>query len=150
MKVSAFFAIFLFIFLAGCSSTPTPPPADPTESIFPASTEYGNKVIHLNVPNRLSPLQVRQAIQNAAYEDGWITLANGEEGKSGLVQLQKKTLFADTVITFLFQPTVVDGFSDSYTIDVTGKRTGRYTPPLRIDTIRAAVKKNLERAMAGY
>ncbi|MEM0965548.1 MAG: hypothetical protein AAGJ81_05310 [Verrucomicrobiota bacterium] len=152
MKAPAFFSILLFAFLVGCSSTPTPPvdPSDLSNSIHPAATPFGNKVIHLNVPDRLTMLQMRQAILNAAFEDRWVVLANGMEGESGVVQVHKKTVFADTVFTFLFQPTTIDGYSDSYSLDAVGTPTKRYTPPSRIDSIRKQIKENLMGLMAGY
>jgi hypothetical protein len=151
MKIPAIFAIVLFTFLVGCSSTPkTPPPEDASDLIHPASTVYGNKVIHLNIPNRLSMLQIQQAILNAALDERWITVDVGNEGESGLVQLRKSNVFAEANFTFLFQPVVVDGYSNSFTTDITGKPTRRYTPPLWIDGLRESIKKHLEKSLAGY
>ncbi|MGE9291230.1 MAG: hypothetical protein ACQKBT_09585 [Puniceicoccales bacterium] len=150
MKIPAIFAIFLFTFFVGCSTTPKPSPADLSDSIHPAATAYGNKVIHLNLPNRLSMLQIQQAILNAGYQEGWVAVHVGTDGESGLVQLRKKGVFNDSNFSFLFQPTVIDGYSNSYTVDVTGKPTRRYTPPINIDRIRKSIRANLEKEMAGY
>lgn len=152
MKIPAIFAIFLFTFLAGCSTTPSPTATaeDPSNSINPAATVYGDKVIHLNVPNRLSMLQIRQAILNAAYADRWELVDIGTDGDNGLIQIRKRTVFAESNFTFLFQPTVIDGYSNSYTVDVTGKPTRRYTPPVRIDRVRDQIKANLQGEMAGF
>jgi len=150
MKVPAVFAIFLFVFLAGCSSTPKTPTADAADLIHPASTVYGDKVIHLNLPNRLSMLQIQQAILNAGIQERWMTVDTGTEGESGMIQLRKKNLFSEANFTFLFQPIVIDGYSNSYSTDVTGKPTKRYTPPMWINRLRASIKENLEKSMAGY
>ena len=152
MKVPAIFAIFLFIFLAGCSTTPTPSTntKDTSNLIHPAATIYGNKVIHLNVPDRLTRLQMQQAILNAALSEGWITVSTGQDGDSGVIQLSKKSIFSESNFTFLYQPTTIDGYSNSYTVDVTGKPTRRYTPPINIDKIRKQIKINLEKEMAGF
>ena len=152
MKIPAIFAIFLFTFLAGCSTAPktATSPADTSNLIHPAATIYGNKVIHLNLPKRLSMLQIRQAIFNAAYQEGWEAIDAGTEGDSGMIQVKKTSVFAESIFTFLFQQTVIDGYSNSYSVDVTGKPTKRYTPPVRIDKIRKRIKENLQREMAGY
>lgn len=152
MKIPAIFAIFLFTFFAGCTTTPDAPPSvtNPADSIHPPVTEYGEKVIHLNLPNRLNLTQIQQAILNAGVSERWVMIGAGVDGDSGVVQLQKKSIFAEATFTFLFQPTAIDGYSASYRTDVTGKPTGNYTPPLWIDNIREAIRKNLEKSMAGF
>jgi hypothetical protein len=95
-------------------------------------------------------VQMLQAILNAAYQTGWTTVDIGTDGESGMIQMTKKSVFAEANFTFLFQATTIDGYSNSYTIDVTGKPTKRYTPPVWIDKIRKKIRTNLEKDMAGF
>ncbi len=152
MKIPAIFSILLFTFLLGCATSPNSSPRVTAglNSLEPAATVYGDKVIHLNVPNRLSMLQMRQAILNAAYDEKWEVTDVGLRGESGFIQMQKKNVFAEAYFTFLFGPTVVNGYSNSYSVDITGKPTRRYTPPLWMDRIRDRIKTNLENEMAGF
>ncbi len=152
MKLAACFSTVLFGFFLGCSTTPVPPdpdtaPAGEASLLHPV---YGPKVIHMEVPNRLSDLQMRQAIQNAAFANGWRVVENGSVDGKGMVAIYKKTIFAETTFTFLFGPGEFDGYSDSYTLDITGKRTKAYTPPARTESIRRSIKKNLTAELAGY
>ena len=117
---------------------------------FPASTAYGNKVIHLEVPNRLSDLQMRQAILNASYQNGWEVTQSGQTDDAVLVQTSRKTPFAESNFTFLAEPGLIEVYSNYYALDITGKRTRRYTPPVRINTIRDSLRENLEKALAAY
>lgn len=148
MKAPAVFSTILFVFFAGCSSVPGPD--GDRGGVTAASTVYGDKVINLNIPNRLSQLQIQQAILNAAVDDRWQVMGTGTADGAGMVEIRKKTPFAETNFTFLFRPDLIEGFSNSFTLDVTGKRTRRYTPPIRIDSIRDAIRENLEVGMAGY
>jgi len=152
MKLAARFSTVLLVFFAGCASSPKGPDqgAPKAFSDTPLHALYGAKVIHLEVPNRLSDLQMRQAIQNAAIEEGWQIVENGTVDGLGIVALYKKTVFAESTFTFLFGPGIFDGYSDSYTLDVTGKRTRRYTPPARIESIRKSIRENLTAQLAGY
>lgn len=112
--------------------------------------EYGVQAFVLDVPNRLSDLQMRQAIQNAAISEGWQITENGTVDGKGMVTIFRKTVFAETSFTFLFGPGSFTAFSDSYTLDVTGKRTRRYTPPARVNAMRDSIKENLVAQLAGY
>ncbi len=151
MKAPAVFSTILFVFFAGCSSVPGPDGGGGDGGgLSAASTAYGDKVINLNIPNRLSHLQLQQAILNAAVDERWQVMGTGTADGAGMVEIRKKTPFAETTFTFLFRPDLIEGFSNSFTLDVTGKRTRRYTPPIRIDTIRDAIRANLESEMAGY
>jgi len=116
----------------------------------PLNPVYGPKVIHLEVPNRLTDLQMRQAIQNAAFENGWTVTESDFVDGEGMVSIYRKTVFAETTFTFLFGPGNFSGYSDSYTLDATGKRTRRYTPPARISSIRDSIRENLTNELAGY
>ncbi|MFP4352628.1 MAG: hypothetical protein ACLFRP_07095 [Puniceicoccaceae bacterium] len=148
MKAPAVFSTILFVFFAGCSSVPEPDRDG--DDRFPASTPYGDKVIHLKIPPRLSQLEIEQAILNAAVDNRWQVMDTGTVDGAGMVEMRRKTTFAETTFTFLFRRDLIEGFSDSFSLDITGKPTRRYTPPIRIDTIRDSIRENLEAAMAGY
>ena len=114
MKAPVLFSTILFVFFAGCSSVPGPGGDD--DGLSAASTVYGDKVINLNIPNRLSQLQIQQAILNAAIENRWLIVETGTVEEAGMVEMRRKTPFAETNFTFLFRPDLIEGFSNSFTL----------------------------------
>lgn len=78
-------------------------------------------------------------------------MVDGADGsEAGLVRLRMRNYFYETNLLFLFNPSVVEGYSDSYVLNSKGERTKRYTPPLRVSGIRDEIKDFLRTQVAGF
>lgn len=150
MKSSLIVSLFFVLGLTGCSSFYAPKPALDDDLTGPRPEPYGEKVIILNVPPRLSLLQVRQSILNASLEKGWSILESGYVDENGIVKIRNKSLLYESIFTFVFDPTVVEGYSESYVLNHLGNRSKRYTPPPRVSALRKEIVRNLESQIAGY
>jgi len=150
MKSSYFYFLTLLLLVSGCATFQGERPALDDALDGPRPEPYGEKVILLNVPPRLSVLQIRQSIMNAALRNNWSILESGFVDDNGFVVIRNRTSFYDSIFTLVFNPSLVEGFSESYVLNHSGNRSKRYTPPVRVDRLRKDIVKNLEQQIAGY
>lgn len=150
MKSSIFTFLAILLLASGCATFQGERPALDDNLDGPRPEPYGEKVMLLNVPPRLSMLQVRQSIMNAALRNNWNIIESGFVDDNGFVVIRNRTSFYDSIFTFVFNPALVEGFSESYVLNQRGVRSKRYTPPVRVDRLRRDIVRNLEQQIAGF
>lgn len=112
--------------------------------------EEGQRVLTLSVPTGLSPVQVQQAVVNAALERGWQVRSNRFEGEQGMIELFQGTVVFETTLQIVYVPGLIEGFADSFVLSATGQPKRNFTPPNRIRLFRESLRTQIERQIAGY
>lgn len=151
--MKSFYVLLCLIFTLGAvSGCRTAESLDGPE--LPVDTEEqgeaGQRVLLLSVPVGLSPVQVQQAVVNAALERGWQVRSNRVEGEQGQIELFLGNVFFETTLQIVYAPGLIEGFAESFVLSASGQPSRNFTPPNRIRLFQESLRQQIAREIAGY
>lgn len=129
---------------AGCTTLPENGEGIESEPGVP------DLVFQIIPPHDITPLQVQQAIVNAAFRNQWTVTETRWENRRGVIRLTRRDAFYDLNLTLEYDAHGIDAFSESYIINRREEQVRRYNPRTTLSRLRREIAENLRVAAKGF
>jgi len=131
------------LLLAGCATLPEGEGIESTPGV-------PDLVFQIVPPRDITPLQVQQAIVNAAFRNQWAVTESRWEDRMGVIRLTRRDAFYDLKLTLEYDAHGIEAFSESYIINRSGEQVRRYNPRITLSRLRKEIASNLRLAAQGF
>ncbi len=136
--------ILPLILFAGCATVSNDEDGIESEPGVP------DLIFQIIPPHDITPLQVQQAIVNAAFRNQWTVAESEWRDRKGLIRLTRRDVFYDLNLTLEYDAHGIDAFSESYIINRRGEQVRRYNPRTTLSRLRREIAENLRVAAQGF